>query len=145
MNPKHIRTVQQIDGARSTCHIELTNQSGSEVAIRTTGRMLEIYRRNANPGSYMMIEVDNEPPEVARPGEDAGAALVGVRCYVWDRNNEGRRYGYNFMRNVIAYEDGVYWAWSDDVRGNGTTPWDHARPTYLGHPDPAIRAREVGR
>lgn len=66
-----------------------------------------------------------------RPGQDAGEALVGIECLLWDGEwNEFMNP--NFKRYVTKFENEKY--------ANAADPnlfWDHARPVYLGLPEVA--------
>ena len=72
-----------------------------------------------------------DPPKDLRPGQDAGEALVGVECYVWDH-----------MLPAPAKVTTAKIVQYDPYRGHfkefkyytGYCWWIHARPVYLGKP-----------
>jgi hypothetical protein len=66
-----------------------------------------------------------------RPGQDAGAALVGVECYFW-----GGDYGPDRARIAVCAgcnASGSMYFWLSPHGAKNW--WSHARPTYLGLPE----------
>lgn len=108
---------------RSSCHW-IHNKAGQILA--------EIAR---NPLADQVAVHDGQSD--TRPGQDAGEALVGVECYVWDEMNglagvqgpaEIDKYDPYGTPRKFAYR-------TLDQRVNGAY-FAHARPVYLGRPTP---------
>lgn len=66
-----------------------------------------------------------------RPGQDAGAALVGVECYVWD--GEWEEEFEAVPLKILSITENRYSArWPGYPQDQS---WMHARPVYLGLPE----------
>ena len=88
-----------------------------------------------NPLADQVAAHDGEPD--TRPGQDAGEALVGVECWIWDEMNGIS--GIQGPAKVDKYDPhGIPRKFAYlvlDQKVNGAY-FAHARPVYLGRPTP---------
>lgn len=71
-----------------------------------------------------------------QPGQDAGAALVGVECYVKDTNDKEWCVSDPPLK-ITAYREGLGYSRLPNPRKDQAFDWwNHASPAYLGKPTP---------
>lgn len=129
----HLAESDETPEAEAIAILTKLRDSRQPEAIRTrAGNLLIDIASNPLPDQVAVCDASSVDD---RPGQDAGEALVGVECYVWDNLTKGLSEGVigPYIVYDVCDEDRFRYAIEGPMEAG--IFYAHARPAYLGVPE----------